>query len=300
MPMTKLEIEAFIEIVRAGSISAAAKSLFISQPALSRRIQALESELGYTLIERRKGQRNLVLTEKGAAFIRVAKEWMHVWQDALEINHLNRTNILNISSVGSISTYIFPSVFRKFAAINPEIRICFHNYHSLEAYQYIDTGSVDLAFISDDMYHKSVETIPAFKEPMVLVANKSRTYAPVVHPSELNPEDEIRLPWNPEFDIWHDFWFEPYSAYKMFLDQMTLLEDFLLWKDTWAVVPLTVAHNLSKFSYISHHTMYEAPPERIIYYLKGRTAPSKNQIILEFMHTIKEELQTFPELALYI
>lgn len=62
--MTRLEIEAFIEVVQAGSISAAAKSLYISQPALSRRIQVLESELGYQLIERKKGSGHWSLPKK--------------------------------------------------------------------------------------------------------------------------------------------------------------------------------------------------------------------------------------------
>ena len=44
--MTELEIEAFLAIVRTGSISAAAQKLYVTQPALSRRIHALEQELG--------------------------------------------------------------------------------------------------------------------------------------------------------------------------------------------------------------------------------------------------------------
>lgn len=122
------------------------------------------------------------------AFISIADQWLRVWKDAQEINHLDKNHILSISSVGSISTYILPAVFHRFSQSNPDVRICFHNYHSLEAYQYVNTGTNEIAFISDDMYHKSVETIPAFKEPMVLIANESHPYGSTVHPSELNPE----------------------------------------------------------------------------------------------------------------
>lgn len=298
--MTKLEIEAFIEIVQTGSISAAAKSLYVSQPALSRRIHTLEAELGYALLERNKGRRAVVLTEKGDAFIRIANQWMHLWQDAQEINHLNRNHILHISSVGSVSTYILPAVFHCFSKTNPDVRICFHNYHSLEAYQAINQGTIEMAFISDDMFHKSVETIPVFKEPMVLVANASRHYKPTVHPSELNPENEIRLPWFPEFDSWHDFWFKPFSTYQMFLDQMSLLEDFLLWKDTWAIVPASVAQNLLKREYVKEYKLCEVPPDRIIYYLKRRTEGAKSQIISEFLNVLGEELQEIPEITSFI
>ena len=47
--MTNLEIEAFLAVVRLGSITAAAQAIFITQPALSRRLQTLEEELGYPL-----------------------------------------------------------------------------------------------------------------------------------------------------------------------------------------------------------------------------------------------------------
>ena len=42
--MTRTELESFLAVVQAGSLSAAARSLYITQPALSRRIQSLEQE----------------------------------------------------------------------------------------------------------------------------------------------------------------------------------------------------------------------------------------------------------------
>ena len=42
--MTFLEIEAFLKIAQCGSFSAAAEKLYITQPALGRRIRALEQE----------------------------------------------------------------------------------------------------------------------------------------------------------------------------------------------------------------------------------------------------------------
>ena len=59
--MTELEIDAFLNIVKYGSITKAAEILYISQPALSRRIKSLESELQYKLFIRQKGVRILRL-----------------------------------------------------------------------------------------------------------------------------------------------------------------------------------------------------------------------------------------------
>ena len=55
--MTFLEIEAFLKITETGSFSAAAEALYVTQPALWRRIRAMEEELGYPLFVRGKGLR---------------------------------------------------------------------------------------------------------------------------------------------------------------------------------------------------------------------------------------------------
>ena len=67
--MTFLEIEAFLKIAQCGSFSAAAEKLYITQPALGRRIRALEEELGYSLFIRNKGVRHVELTRQGRAFL---------------------------------------------------------------------------------------------------------------------------------------------------------------------------------------------------------------------------------------
>ena len=55
--MTYQDIHTFLTIASSSSLSKAAESLFVSQPALSHRLSALEEELGTELIIRRKGSR---------------------------------------------------------------------------------------------------------------------------------------------------------------------------------------------------------------------------------------------------
>ena len=111
--MTRLEIDAFLSIVKYGSISSAAEKLYVSQPALSRRIKVLEQELGYRLFSRQRGFRGVELTDEGAAFISVAQKWQHLWQEAGAISMLRHNKVLNLSSINSISTFILSPVFRR-------------------------------------------------------------------------------------------------------------------------------------------------------------------------------------------
>lgn len=53
----------FVKTVNAKSINKAAKILFMTQPALSRKISAIEQELGFPLLER--SQQGIVLTKIG-------------------------------------------------------------------------------------------------------------------------------------------------------------------------------------------------------------------------------------------
>ena len=63
--MTYGDVEAFLAILRNGSITAAAEALFITQPALSRKLKSLEQELGVRLFEREQGRHYLTLTARG-------------------------------------------------------------------------------------------------------------------------------------------------------------------------------------------------------------------------------------------
>ena len=73
--MTTEEIEAFLAICEAKSISKAAEKLYISQPSLSTKLKTLEQETGCTLLARRKGQRELSLTEAGRRFYDLAVQY---------------------------------------------------------------------------------------------------------------------------------------------------------------------------------------------------------------------------------
>ena len=67
--MTTAEIESFLAICRYKTITRAAEHLFISQSALSTRLNTLERDLGGRLFYRQKGCREMILTPKGKALL---------------------------------------------------------------------------------------------------------------------------------------------------------------------------------------------------------------------------------------
>lgn len=287
--MTELEMQAFLMVVKTGSITAAAQNLYVTQPALSRRIHALETELGYSLMERKKGMRSVELTARGKAFVSVAEKMLTVWSEAKDLAQFDSSKIFHISAVGSVSTYILAPVFLSFMKHNPECRLVFHNHHSGEAYAYLESRQTDMAFISDTQFSRAVETIPAFREKMLLVSNDVPELDNEVHPSALNARQEIRLPWNPEYDLWHDYWFGTNAVSKVILDQMSLLEDLLNEKNTWAIVPASVADKLKQNQQITVHHLLDAPSDRIIYYVIPKN--QRSEYVQKLLNDLYSELQ---------
>lgn len=75
-------VRGFEAAARLGSFTEAAAALHLTQSAVSRQVQTLESQLGVPLFERR--HRRIVLTEAGEAFYRAAREALRLLGDAAE------------------------------------------------------------------------------------------------------------------------------------------------------------------------------------------------------------------------
>src|SRR5690554_8233443 len=88
MKMDTQALKAFIAVVEAGSFSAAADSLHLTQPAVTKRIQGLESQLGTPLFDR--FQRRIVLTEAGRLLLPHAQAALQqLGRAELEIQNLS-------------------------------------------------------------------------------------------------------------------------------------------------------------------------------------------------------------------
>ncbi len=282
--MTDLELEAFLSVIQNGSLSKAAIELYVTQPALSRRIKNLENELGYELFKRGKGKKEVELTSQGELFLPLARKYLSLLKEAKQIKNNDQRETFLLASIGSVSTYLLPSILQTFLKQNDYIKLCFHIYHSFEVYKYVEEQQIDLAIVSHQMYYKNIQTIPLFSEEMVLVSKKKYTHP--VHPSELDVSHEIRIPWSPEYDIWHDYWFQSSTDYSVNLDEMSLLEYFLSLENTWAIVPISIAKKLHSI-HINH--LIDGPENRVIYYIKRLN--SQNKIIDLFVEHLQNQLK---------
>src|SRR5574337_1801505 len=71
------QLRAFVSVVKLGTLTRAAEALYVSQPTISLQLQALERELGATLLERRR--RRINLTDAGEALYEMARPLIEGW-----------------------------------------------------------------------------------------------------------------------------------------------------------------------------------------------------------------------------
>lgn len=275
--MTFLEIEAFLSIVQHGSFSAAADKLYITQPALGRRIRALEEELGYTLFVRNKGVRHVELTRQGEAFIGLAHRWQALWNETQEAALLGSEKNFYVASVGSLMAFMLPTVFQTFIKDNPECSLHVTTLHSSDAYNYVGNKDVDIAFITDPMYSSKVSTNMLFKEDLCLVAGSDLNLPEQVTLNDLDPRREIRTRWDRNFDIWHDYYFGTSAMPRIYLDEMGFLQYFTQGGENWAFLPVSIARTMAKNAPLSIHELNVKPPQRTVYYLYRISDPSSYQ-----------------------
>lgn len=266
--MTDMEIEAFLAIVHAGSISRAANELYISQSALSRRVKSLEDELGYQLFVRNKGVRAVELTKSGQAFIEPASKWKTLWGEMMDIGALNNQMVLNLSAVNSILC-VMPGYFHHFMVENPDIYLTIRTVPSVDVFRYVENGIMDLALFTDDSYVPNANMRPVYSESLVMISRRDNGYPVEITAEQLDVSKLIYMPWNREFEFWYNRWFPSSKRAKVLINSARVMEDILQMGDYWAIVPASVGCFLMRHPELSTHKIRNGPPDRVVYYLRG-------------------------------
>ncbi|WP_028918406.1 LysR family transcriptional regulator [Pseudoxanthomonas sp. J35] len=139
-------LRAFCQTVRLGSVSRAADALFVSQPAITLQLQALERDLGVRLLER--NGRRLTPTREGEVLYEMALPLVEQL-DGLEADFQERVRgleagELKIAANSSTILYLLPKIVEAFRARHPEVRLALHNVVTSEGTELLREDAVDL------------------------------------------------------------------------------------------------------------------------------------------------------------
>ncbi len=140
-------LRAFCQVARLGSVSRAAEALFLSQPAVTLQLQALERELGQALFERIG--RRFSLTREGQVLYDLARPLVE-GLDGLDGEFRGRLKglkggELHVAAGSSTILYLLPALVQAFRAQHPEVQLVLHNVTGKDGLGLLRTDGVDLA-----------------------------------------------------------------------------------------------------------------------------------------------------------
>lgn len=142
----------FYYIAKTGSISNAAKELFISQPAVSQSIKQLEESLGGKLFFRTT--KGITLTKEGEVLLKYIEQAFNFIKKGegkfVEMKNLVEGQI-NISASDTICKYYLAPYLAEFKKRYPKIKIHVTNRTSKESIELLKVGKVDLSIVNTPM-----------------------------------------------------------------------------------------------------------------------------------------------------
>ena len=144
--MTLNQLKYFIAVVRCLSFTEAAKSLFMTQPALSRQIQAMEAELGTQLFIRDK--KTLKLTPGGSTLYSKLPEFLRQYEEMMEDARNANRDFEGQLRIGFLDIYdassLFPPVVEAFQRNHGGIRLTMERFSLGELPERLYEGKLDI------------------------------------------------------------------------------------------------------------------------------------------------------------
>ena len=172
-------LRTFITAAELESFSHAADQLYLTQPAVSKRVASLEDELGTPLFDRIG--RRVFLTEAGRELLPRAKSILNEIEDSRRLITNLSGKVAGRLSIGTshhIGLHRLPPVLRNYSAQYPEVELDLHFMDSEAACRAVLAGELELGIVTlppepiDDL-----QTEIIWPDPLSIVVNKNHPLA---------------------------------------------------------------------------------------------------------------------------
>jgi DNA-binding transcriptional LysR family regulator len=172
--VTQLEnfrLKVFRTVAEHLSFRKAAEQLFLTQPAVTLQIKALEDDLGARLFDRTAGR--VSLTPQGVVLLRHAQRILQIISEAeqeLAAGAGQSSGELALGVSTTIAQYVLPRLISAFLAEHPRVQLSLHSGNTDEIVQLILQEKASIGLIEGPSRHREVRTEPFMDDEMVLIA----------------------------------------------------------------------------------------------------------------------------------
>jgi DNA-binding transcriptional LysR family regulator len=187
------ELKAFVVVAETGSFSEAADRLYITQPAVSKRIAALETELGSALFDRIG--RSIQLTEAGVSLLPQSQEILARIGDLKQtVSNLTGhiAGSLNMATSHHIGLHRLPPALRQFTRQYPDVELSLEFLASEVACEAVLTGRLEIAIVTlPEVADPQLSMHEVWTDPLYLVAGLDH---PLARQKTVSPEQLVAYP----------------------------------------------------------------------------------------------------------
>jgi DNA-binding transcriptional LysR family regulator len=172
------QLEAFLWVTELQSFTKAARQLYMSQPAVSFQIKALEENLEVDLFQR--GDKKVILTEAGRLLYPEAKKMIkHYNKIKAGLDDLKglKTGNLVIGASTIPGEYVMPLLIGGFKELYPGIQISLKIAGSGLVTRWVREREIDLGITGIPVEGDGIECTPWLQDEMVLIVNQSHPWA---------------------------------------------------------------------------------------------------------------------------
>jgi DNA-binding transcriptional LysR family regulator len=164
-------LRAFVAIAESASFSTAAANLHLTQPAISKRVAALENSFGARLFDRIG--RRVSLTEAGQALLPRAQRILAELDDSRRaLSNLSGQvgGVLRLGTSHHIGLHRLPPTLRTFVTRYPDVELDLRFMDSEAACHAVETGNLELAIVTlPPVARPSLQLIPVWDDPLAVV-----------------------------------------------------------------------------------------------------------------------------------
>jgi len=171
--MDNQSLKAFLSVAKHDSFSEAAEELFLTQPAVSKRIHLLEEQLNTKLFDRIG--RQIALTPAGEALLPKAKQILHLIKSTeQDIHNLSQkvSGKLEIMCSHHVGLHRLPPILKEYARLYPDVDLKIEFSESESGYEQVLHGDTEMALITlAPMPHPSLISEPIWNDRMLFVCS---------------------------------------------------------------------------------------------------------------------------------
>jgi len=146
MKLTLRQLEIFLNVVESGHLTNVAKSMNLSQSAVSMSIKELESILGKPLFDRIN--KKLVLNEMGREFYKEINPLFKKLSDIeYEFQNAENKGMIRVGASTTIVDYLMPSIICSYMNLYPDVKITLKEGNTKKIKELLKKGEIDIGFV---------------------------------------------------------------------------------------------------------------------------------------------------------